>query len=62
MWYNLAVCAVKRQELFISGGKIVMSVQLEKLEHNMAILTIEVPDADFEDALERAYKVSAAVR
>ena len=43
MWYNLAVCAVKRQELFISGGKIVMSVQLEKLEHNMAILTIEVP-------------------
>ena len=56
MWYNLAVCAVKRQELFISGGKIVMSVQLEKLEHNMAILTIEVPDADFEDALERAYK------
>ena len=33
-----------------------MSVQLEKLEHNMAILTVEVADEDFENALERAYK------
>ncbi len=33
-----------------------MSVQLEKLEHNMALLTIEVPDEDFENAVERAYK------
>jgi len=33
-----------------------MSVQLEKLEHNMAMLTIEVPGEDFENAVERAYK------
>ncbi|MBP5607977.1 MAG: trigger factor [Lachnospiraceae bacterium] len=33
-----------------------MSVQLEKLEHNMALLTIEVPGEDFENAVERAYR------
>ena len=33
-----------------------MSVQLEKLEHNMALLTIEVPEEDFEKAVERAYR------
>ena len=33
-----------------------MNVQLEKLEHNMALLTIEVAAEDFEDAVERAYK------
>ncbi|MBR5421125.1 MAG: trigger factor [Lachnospiraceae bacterium] len=33
-----------------------MSVSLEKLEHNMAKLTITVADEDFEKAVEKAYK------
>lgn len=33
-----------------------MSVQVEKLEKNMAKLTIEVPAEDFEAALEKAYQ------
>ena len=32
-----------------------MSVQIEKLEHNMAKLTITVPAEDFEKELQRAY-------
>ena len=33
-----------------------MSVEMEKLEHNMAKFTIRVSDEDFEKALDRAYK------
>ena len=33
-----------------------MSLQVEKLEHNMAKLTIEVPAEDLEKALESAYQ------
>lgn len=33
-----------------------MSVQIEKLEHNMAKLTIEVSVEDFEKAIEKAYQ------
>lgn len=33
-----------------------MSLQVEKLEHNMAKLTIEVPAEEFEKALETAYQ------
>ena len=33
-----------------------MSVQVEKLEKNMAKLTIEVSADDFEKAIERAYQ------
>ena len=33
-----------------------MSVEMEKLEHNMAKFTIQVSDEDFEKALDRAYK------
>lgn len=33
-----------------------MSVQVEKLEHNMAKLTIEVPETELEAAIERAYQ------
>lgn len=33
-----------------------MSVQVEKLEHNMAKMTIEVPEAELEAAIERAYQ------
>ena len=32
-----------------------MSLQVEKLEHNMAKLTIEVPAEDVEKALQAAY-------
>lgn len=32
-----------------------MSVQVEKLEKNMAKLTIEVPAAEFEAAIQEAY-------
>ncbi len=32
-----------------------MSLQVEKLEKNMAKLTIEVPAGDFEKALQSAY-------
>ena len=35
-----------------------MSVQVEKLEKNMAKLTIEVPAEEFEKALDGAYKKS----
>ncbi|MGN0510757.1 MAG: trigger factor [Lachnospiraceae bacterium] len=33
-----------------------MSVQVEKLEHNMAKLTIEVPETELEAAIEKAYQ------
>ena len=33
-----------------------MSLQVEKLEKNMAKLTIEVPASDLEKALQSAYK------
>ena len=33
-----------------------MSVQVEKLEKNMAKLTIEVPAEEFEAAIEKAYQ------
>ena len=33
-----------------------MSLQMEKLEHNMAKLTIEVPAEDFDKAVEKAYQ------
>ena len=33
-----------------------MSLQVEKLEHNMAKLTIEVPAEELEKALETAYQ------
>lgn len=33
-----------------------MSVQVEKLEHNMAKLTIEVPEAELEKAIEKVYQ------
>ncbi|MDO5392699.1 MAG: trigger factor [Eubacteriales bacterium] len=33
-----------------------MSVQVEKLEHNMAKLTIEVPETELEAAIERSYQ------
>ncbi len=33
-----------------------MSLQVEKLEHGMAKLTIEVPAEEFEKAVERAYQ------
>lgn len=33
-----------------------MSLQVEKLEHNMAMLTIEVPAEDLEKAIEGAYR------
>ena len=33
-----------------------MSLQVEKLEKNMAKLTIEVPAGDLEKALQNAYK------
>ena len=32
-----------------------MSVQVEKLEHNMAKLTIEVPAEELEKAIDKAY-------
>ena len=32
-----------------------MSLQVEKLEKNMAKLTIEVPASDFEKAMQNAY-------
>ena len=35
-----------------------MSLQVEKLENNMAKLTIEVPANDLEKALQSAYTVS----
>ncbi|MCM1191324.1 MAG: trigger factor [Butyrivibrio sp.] len=35
-----------------------MSLQVEKLEHNMAKLTIEVPAEELEKAIERAYQKS----
>ena len=35
-----------------------MSVQVEKLEKNMAKLKIEVPAEDFEKALDSVYKKS----
>ncbi len=33
-----------------------MKVSVENLEHNMAILTIEVPEDSVEEALEKAYR------
>ena len=33
-----------------------MSLQVEKLEKNMAKLTIEVPAEEFEKAIEQAYQ------
>ena len=33
-----------------------MSLQVEKQEKNMAVLTIEVPAEDFEAAIEKAYQ------
>ena len=33
-----------------------MSLQVEKLEHNMARLTVEVPDEELEKAIESAYR------
>ena len=33
-----------------------MSLQVEKLEHNMAKLTIEVPAEELEKAMQRAYQ------
>ena len=33
-----------------------MSLQLEKLENNMAKLTIEVPAEELESAIEKAYQ------
>lgn len=38
-----------------SGGFIIMSVQIEMLEKNMAKLTIDVPAERFEKAITRAY-------
>ena len=33
-----------------------MSLQVEKQEKNMAVLTIEVPAEEFEAAIEKAYQ------
>ena len=38
------------------GGFYIMSVQVEKLEHNMAKLTITVPAETFDKAITQAYK------
>ena len=40
----------------IQGGSSKMSLQVEKLEKNMAKLTIEVPEEDLEAAIEKAYQ------
>lgn len=39
----------------IEGGLVFMSVQIEKLEKNMAKLTIEVPAEEFDAAMNKAY-------
>ncbi len=38
------------------GGNVTMSLQVEKLEKNMAKLTIEVPAAELDKAIEGAYQ------
>ena len=40
----------------IEGGNVAMSLQVEKLEKNMAKLTIEVSAEEFEKAIEGAYR------
>ena len=41
--------------LTVKGGTDTMSVQVEKLEKNMAKLTIEVSAEEFDAAIEQAY-------
>ena len=38
------------------GGNVIMSLQVEKLEKNMAKLTIEVSAEELEKAIEGAYQ------
>ena len=40
----------------IEGGNVTMSLQVEKLENNMAKLTIEVSAEEFEKAIEGAFQ------
>lgn len=40
----------------IEGGNVTMSLQVEKLENNMAKLTIELSAGELEEAIERAYQ------
>ena len=48
------VCAAR----VIKGGNVAMSLQVEKLENNMAKLTIEVSAEELEKAIENAFQKS----
>ena len=43
-----------RTVTYMLGGIYIMSLQVEKLEKNMAKLTIEVSAEEFEQAIEKA--------
>lgn len=52
------MCEAGTRAQAFEGGKVRMSLQVEKLENSMALLTIEVPAEELEKAVEAVYRKS----